>query len=285
MTAISATHGASPDHVRVVIVDDQEDMRVLLRLQLKRDRRFIVVGEASDGVEAIALAEREQPDLIILDRQMPRLGGMEAIPEIRRRSPHSSIVLYTANTDPRMYQAALDAGALDVLDKVGASRGFVDQLVSAVRDRARAASSTMEVTVGPVSSQAARVWVANTRKIIDAVEAHPDVIPEAVPADVIALFRSFLDDWGALAENTEEFYWEARANPTDVQRIVTHWAAIDSMTDEQLERLSISWAPPEGESFFQALTAGVLSALRRHEETQQLASRLDAQWAPFHQST
>ena len=269
--------------VRVIIVDDAEDIRVLLRLQFKRDDRFVVVGEAGDGVEAIEVAEREQPDLVILDRQMPRLGGMEAIPEIRRRAPRASIVLYTANTDPRTYQAALDAGAIEVLDKVGASRGFVDQLVGAVLDRATAAAAKIDVRVGPVSSRAVRVWVENTRKIIDAVAAHPEVVGETIPDDVIDLFRSFLNDWDVIAANTEEFTWEARANPDDVSRIVTYWAVIDAMTDEQLEQLSISWAPTEGESFFQALTTGVLEALERHEETQQLAARLDEQWAAYRQ--
>ncbi len=267
------------DVVRVVVVDDAEDIRLLLRLQFKRDPRFVIVGEAADGHEAIAVAEREQPDLLILDRQMPNLGGMEAIPEIRRRAPDTSIVLYTANTDPGTYQAALDAGALEVLDKVGASRGFVDRLVGALLEQASSDDAGIHVRVGPVSSQAARVWVANTRKIIDAVAAHPEIVGETIPGDVIELFRSFLDQWDGVAANTSEFRWVARANPADVSRIVNYWAAIDLMTDEQLDRLGIQWAPPEGEPFFHALTAGVLDALKRHEETRQLAARLGEQWA------
>jgi hypothetical protein len=125
------------------------------------------------------------------------------------------------------------------------------------------------------------VWVENTRKIIDAVAAHPEILGEEIPGDVIYLFRSFLDQWDVLAANTDEFRWEARANPDDVSRVVTYWATIDAMSDEQLQQLSISWAPPEGEPFFQALTVGVLDALRRHDETQQLASRLDEQWAAW----
>ena len=268
--------------IRVVIVDDFDDMRMLLRLQFARDERFIVVGEGADGHEAIALAEAEQPDLIILDRQMPRLGGTEAIPEIRARAPGAAIVLYTANTDPATSQAALDAGALDVLEKVGASRGFVDQLVDTLLRRASMADATIEVRVGPISANAARVWVANTRKILDAVGTHPEVLGETIPADVLDLFRSFLQQWDDVAANTEEFRWVARANIADVERIVSHWATIDLMTDEQLAQLGISWSPPDGEPFFVALTAGVLDALRRHEETQRLATRLGEQWAPYH---
>lgn len=279
---MSATEAVELSPIRVIVVDDAADIRMLLRLQLDRDERFQVVGEGADGLEAISLAQAEQPDLVILDRQMPRLGGMEAIPEIRRLAPGAAIVLYTANADPNTSQAAIDAGALDVLEK--ASGDFVDQLVGSILDRVARADATIEVRVGPVSATAARVWVANTRRIIDAVAAHPEVVGETIPEDVLDLFRSFLHQWDVLAQNTEEFRWVARASADDVSRIVGHWATIDSMTDEQLERLGIHWAPPEGEPFFQALTAGVLDALRRHEETRRLATRLGEQWAPYQRS-
>src|SRR5437660_12749258 len=103
------------DQVTVAIVDDEPDMRHLLRLTFQFDERFQLVGEASNGKEAIALVEREHPKLIILDRQMPVLGGMEALPEIRRVSPESIVVLYTAAADVGTYQAAVGAGALAVL--------------------------------------------------------------------------------------------------------------------------------------------------------------------------
>ncbi|MGH7856336.1 MAG: response regulator [Candidatus Binatia bacterium] len=278
MTAVPAL---GPEPIRVVIVDDVDDIRLLLRLQFQRDARFDVVGEGADGLDAIALAEEHQPDLVVLDRHMPRLGGTEAIPEIRRRAPGAAIVLYTANADPRTCQAGLDAGALDVFEKGVGGRGFVDTLVGSILDRVGGARGTMEVRVGPVSSAAARVWVANTRKILDAVEAHPEELGERVPEDIFGLFRSFLDEWDAVATSTEEFRWVARANAEDVSRIVGYWAAIDSLTDTQLDRLGIHWSPPEGESFFTELTTGVLEALRRHDATSRLAARLDEQWAPY----
>jgi CheY-like chemotaxis protein len=267
--------------LRVIIVDDTEDIRVLLRLQLAKDARFEVVGEGRDGHEAIALAEAEQPDLVILDQQMPRLRGVDAIPEIRRRAPGAAIVLYTAQTDPATYQSALDAGAVEVLGKTGPF--FVDQLVGALHNRGATTGASITVRIGPVGAEAARVWVANTRKIIDAVAAHPEIVGEVIPLDVLDLFRSFLDQWGSVAETTVEFRWVARANAADVSRIVGHWATIDAMTDEQLDELGIHWSPPEGEPFFQALTAGVLEALGRHEETQRLAARLGVQWAAYQQ--
>jgi DNA-binding response OmpR family regulator len=265
--------------LRVVIVDDTDDIRLLLRLQLVRDARFEVVGEGADGEEAITLAETVQPDLVILDRQMPKLDGVKAIPEIRRVAPDAAIVLYTAQSDPTTYEAAIDAGALEVLGKAGPS--FVDQLVDALHRRSATTAATITVRIGPVSSEAARVWVANTRKIIDAVASNPHVLAEPVPPDIFDIFRSFLDQWGGVAESTDEFRWVAKADATDVTRVVTHWGAIDAMTDEQLDELGVHWSPPEGESFFHALTTGVLEALNRHEETRRLAMRLGVQFASY----
>jgi CheY-like chemotaxis protein len=277
---MAALEAMDLDPVRVLIVDDAPDIRLLLRIQFGRDPRFAVVGEATDGFEAIELAGSQQPDLVILDRQMPGLGGMEAMPEIRRRSPDSAIVLYTANADPGTVQAAVDAGAIDVLDKLRGTVGFVDQLVDTLFRRATT-GDTVEVRVGPVSAKAARVWIPNTRKIIDAVAAHPEVLGQEIPEDVIDLFRSFIDQWDAVAASTDEFRWVARAKPNDVSRIVGYWAAVDAMTDEQLAQLDVHWSPPEGEPFFSALTAGVLEALKRHEETRRLAARLGEQWAAY----
>jgi CheY-like chemotaxis protein len=271
----------SPARVRVLVVDDDADIRTLLRLQLSSDPRFEIVGEAADGYDAIDRAAALQPDLVVLDKQMPRLGGIEAMPDIRRRAPNAAVVLYTAQTDPATYHAALDAGAVQVLDKLGVARGFAGQLVAALRRGAASADAGMEIHVGPVSSSAARVWIANTRKILAAVGAHPEILDEAVPRAVLDLFGSFLDQWEAVAATTDEFRWVARADPDDVLRVVGYWAAIDAMTDDQLRRLGIDWSPPDGAPFFTALTTGVVTALHRHEETQRLAARLGEQWAPY----
>lgn len=277
MSALEDDGQARP--VRVVVVDDNDDVRMLLRVELGRDARFEVVGEAVDGNEAIALADALRPDLMVLDRSMPGLGGIEALPEIRRRSPETGIILYTAHSDALTDQAALSAGALGVLDKIAASLGFVDQLVGVVVGHGADPDATMELRVGPVPAAAARVWVANTRTIIDAVAAQPDVLDEPVPDEVLDLFRGFLDQWAEIAADATEFRWAARAHPDDVSRIVTQWATIDGMSDQQLQRLGVHWSPPEGEPFFHALTSGVLEALRRHEDTRRLAARLGRQWA------
>ena len=79
----------------VSIVDDAEDIRSFVKLALELDGRFEVVNEAADGREGIEQLGTVVPDLMLIDRQMPRLGGVEALPEIRRRAPNTAVVLYT----------------------------------------------------------------------------------------------------------------------------------------------------------------------------------------------
>jgi two-component system chemotaxis response regulator CheY len=81
--------------MRVLIVDDEEDVRVLLRNQLEQ-AGYEVTGEASDGIEALAKCETTKPDAVILDLLMPHMNGFEAIPKLRTRHPKVEIVAYTA---------------------------------------------------------------------------------------------------------------------------------------------------------------------------------------------
>src|SRR5205809_5550533 len=169
--------------LRVVVVDDIDDMRMLLRLQFDRDARFEVVGEAADGDEAIDVVSDLQPDLVVLDRMMPRLGGLEALPEIRRLAPSAAIVLYTAADDSGAHQAALSAGAIGVVEKT-AGADFIDRLAETLVDRTAGDDASIDVRVGPVPVTAARVWIANTKLILAALQEHDDVLEQPVPRDV-----------------------------------------------------------------------------------------------------
>jgi DNA-binding NarL/FixJ family response regulator len=81
--------------IRVVIADDEEDVRLLLRVQL-REAGFEITGEAADGREAIAQCDATEPDAVVLDLLMPGVNGFEAIPKLRRQHPDVAIVAYTA---------------------------------------------------------------------------------------------------------------------------------------------------------------------------------------------
>lgn len=96
---------------RVVIADDMPDLRYLLRLSLEMQGSFEVVAEASNGREAVHLAEQHKPDVVVLDVAMPVMDGLEAIPQIRELSPDTKIVMLTGFNAPGLEKKALSLGA------------------------------------------------------------------------------------------------------------------------------------------------------------------------------
>ena len=279
MTAVDADR-AELRPVRVFIVDDSAEVRLLLRLTLARDGRFHVVGEAANGREAIDTVASFHPDIIILDRQMPVLGGLEALPELRRRAPRAAVLLYTAGATPGAAAEAIASGAVGVVEKTTVGTALTEEISRRLIEHWSDPASGIEVRVGPTSSAAARTWVENTSCIVDALRENPDVLDRPVPPEVLDLFDRFLTGWRDVAAGTERFQWVGRAAPDDVRLIVEHWATIDSMSDEQLAALGCRWSPPEGKPFFTALTEGVLDALGHHEATRHLADQLARKWKP-----
>ena len=119
--------------IRVVIVDDQVMVRTGLRMILDAEGDLDVAGEASNGEEAIALVDREQPDVILMDVRMPGTDGIEATRRITERHPDVAVlVLTTFDLDDYVY-GALRAGASGFLLKDAPA----DDLVDAIRVVAR----------------------------------------------------------------------------------------------------------------------------------------------------
>ena len=260
--------------VRVLIVDDSADIRLMLRLLLDQDDRFDVVGEGGDGREAIELAGELRPDVVLLDRQMPVLGGLEAIPELRRVSPDTEIVLYTAAGGAETEAAAMGAGAIGVLWKRGVTLDLGQELAAMLARHWADPGAEVEIRVGPVPSEVARLWVANTQKLLTAVEAHPEVLDRPVAEPILAVYHRLLDAWEAVAEETDSFMWVGQTRADELRQVVEEWARLDSMDDATLEALGCAWSSPEARPFFEALTAGVVAALAKHAETRRLAERL-----------
>ena len=97
--------------IRVVLVDDNEDIRLLLRFSLERDQGFDIVGEAANGAEGIEVCAELQPDVVMLDYSMPVMDGLVALPHIRERAPDAAVFLFTAETSPSIRERAESLGA------------------------------------------------------------------------------------------------------------------------------------------------------------------------------
>jgi DNA-binding NarL/FixJ family response regulator len=114
--------------IRTVLVDDAEEMRILSRSLLSRDGRFLVVGEAANGIDAVALVAELRPDLVILDIGMPLLGGIETLPRLREVSPETRIVMHSAFPAARMARPSIDGGAIGYFEKCTDAGTFAARL-------------------------------------------------------------------------------------------------------------------------------------------------------------
>ena len=103
--------------IRILIVDDHTLVRSAMHLMLELKPGLEIVGEAQDGIEAIEQTRALQPDVILMDLEMPRMGGLEAIAQIHAEFPGARILVLTSFVDDQKITAAIKAGALNYLLK------------------------------------------------------------------------------------------------------------------------------------------------------------------------
>lgn len=113
----AADAGPPSELPRVVIADDSDDVRILLRVQLEMDGRFAVVGEASDGAAVVELAREQQPDLIVLDLAMPRVDSLAALPMLREAAPGARVVVLSGFDPLTVGPKVMAAGASRCVEK------------------------------------------------------------------------------------------------------------------------------------------------------------------------
>jgi DNA-binding NarL/FixJ family response regulator len=151
---------------RVLLVDDDGDYRLLVRLALQADTRYQVVAEARNGLEAVAAADLHQPEVVLLDCSMPRADAFDCLPELRRISPSSRVVLMSGHAAADVEMAAHSAGALGFLGKdilpsqFPAELAVVAGIVGAVEAVLFQASTSL--SNDPRSAGDARRFVAGT---------------------------------------------------------------------------------------------------------------------------
>ena len=157
---------------RVLLADDHAVLRSGLRLLLTSQNEYDVVGEASSGTETLSLAEQLQPDLILLDLSMPSLGGLDALPMLRKLVPSARILILTMHDDPQYLRQALKHGASGYVLKKAADAELLSAMHAVLRG---------EVYVHP----------SMTRILLE------DMLPESKSADKN-------DAWDSLSEREQE---------------------------------------------------------------------------------
>ena len=118
--------------MRVLIADDEDDVRDLLAEMIRREDGLELVAAASDAAEAIEAAERERPDVAIIDAHMPEGGGVRALKELAERVPETATIVLSAFDSQSKVVEHLDAGALAYLVKPVSRKDLVATLERAV---------------------------------------------------------------------------------------------------------------------------------------------------------
>jgi DNA-binding NarL/FixJ family response regulator len=144
--------------IRVILVDDHPALRMGLRIVLEQAPDVQVVAEAGTGEEALALMEALQPDVAVLDCQLPGLSGAQVAAEIRRLGLPTRVLALSAYTDDAVIQGMVQAGALGYLLKEEAPAAIVDAVRAAARGEGRwsaaVASRLAAWAVRPAASEA-----------------------------------------------------------------------------------------------------------------------------------
>ncbi|MES2300454.1 MAG: response regulator [Pseudomonadota bacterium] len=135
--------------ITVLLVDDHSLFRSGIRSLLQRHPEFAVVGEAADGVEGIKRAQQLQPNVVLLDLNMPGMSGLETLQLMRQDCPRTAIIMLTVSEDAQDLTTAMKAGACGYLIK----NIETDYLVRAIRRAAAGETVVAEAMTGKLVAQ------------------------------------------------------------------------------------------------------------------------------------
>jgi DNA-binding NarL/FixJ family response regulator len=170
--------------IRVLVADDQRVVREGLEMLLRLLPGVEVVGSAADGDEAVALAGRLRPDVVLMDLGMPRCDGVEATRRLRERQPAIQVLILTTYADDRSVVTALRAGARGFLTKDAGA----DQIAQALRAMMRG-----EAAIDPAVQHHLVAAVAATGPEEAAAEPLPDGLTPR-EAEVVSLIAAGLSN-------------------------------------------------------------------------------------------
>ena len=137
----------------IVLVDDSSEVRALVRRRLEASGRFEVVGEGGDGDEAVSLAHRLEPELMLLDASMPTADGIESLPALLALCPRMKVVIFTGFEGEGLAARAQELGAVDFIEKSILLEELPlseDASITVTRDAPNAAATFRTDTAAPL---------------------------------------------------------------------------------------------------------------------------------------
>jgi len=134
--------------IRVLVCDDHSLFREGVKTILSRASGVEVVGEAADGIEAVELAQRLRPNVILMDISMPVLRGFDAVRRIRKRRPEAKVLMLTIYDDEDLVARCLEAGACGYLVKDAPPSQLIYAIQAAARDEQYMSPKILKPVVG-----------------------------------------------------------------------------------------------------------------------------------------
>lgn len=146
----------TPSPIRILIADDHDVMRQGTRSVIEREPGWEVCGVACTGREAVTQASELAPDIVIMDMTMPELNGLEAALQIKRRAPHTEILMFTAHESDNLIQDAFAVGVKSFILKSEGHHFLVEAIESLARHKPFFTSKVSEILFSNMLNRAGR---------------------------------------------------------------------------------------------------------------------------------